>query len=144
MELPDARREQQTAHTLSRVPFKYDVSDLVLQETRHALRRLAAVPVDREFAERLTALLAAHGATVSRQYTRRYERRDQEATEIQTEYAEYFINFPDGTERAYKLRMRTTAPFVIYFPDGFELHGAEVSRSSIRDKPTIILYLPRE
>ena len=144
MELPDARREQQTAHTLSRFPFKHDVSDLVLQETRHALRRLAEVPVDQEFAERLTALLEAHGATVSRQYTRRYERRDQEATELQGEYAGYFINFPDGTERAYKLRMRTTAPFVIYFPDGFELHGAEVSPSSIRDKPTIILYLPRE
>ena len=120
-----------------------DLSDLVLQTTRRPLQKLDDVPVDREYAERLTSLLKAHGATVSEQYVKTYERRGQCLKDAQAEYSGYMIVFPAGTERAYKLRMHTTAPFVIYFPDGFELHGAEVSRVSIGDKPTIILYLPR-
>ena len=121
-----------------------DVSELVLQTTRRPLQKLDDVPVDREYAERLTSLLKTHGAMVNERYTRAYVRRGQCLKDAQAEYSGYTIIFPAGTERAYKLRMRTTAPFVIYFPDGFELHGAEVSPTSIRDKPTIILYLPRE
>lgn len=142
MELPDARIPQH--RTVNRIPLEADASDIVLQDTRHPLRRMEEVPVDQQYTDQLSALLEAHGATISKQYTKTYKRRGQQWEEVQSEYIGYAITFPDGTERAYKLRMLTTAPFVIYFPDGFELHGAEVSPISVSGRPIIVLYIPKD
>lgn len=119
-----------------------DVSDLVLEKTRHPLHRLEEVPVDQQYEQRLTLLLAEHGALLYKQYTKPYQRLGPSGEKIPSCYDSYTVIFPPGTTRAYKLRLRSTTPFEILFPDGFRLHGAEVSPMSIWAQPLVIFYLP--
>ena len=120
-----------------------DLSDLVLEKTRHPLHRLEEVPVDQQYEQRLTELLAEHGALLHKQYTKAYKRNGPGYEQVAAIYHTYTILFPPGTTRAYKLRLRSTTPFEILFPDGFKLPGAEFSPMSVWAQPLIILYLPK-
>lgn len=50
-------------------PASSDLSDLVLEKTRHPLHRLEEVPIDEQYERPLTALLAEHGALLHKRYT---------------------------------------------------------------------------
>ena len=134
--------EPVTRHSASQAASS-DLSDLVLEKTRHPLHRLEEVPVDQEYEQRLTELLAEHGALLHKQYTKAYKRYKPGYEQVAAIYHVYTILFPPGTTRAYKLRLRSTTPFEILFPDGFKLPSAEFSPMSVWAKPLIILYLPK-
>ena len=135
--------QEPTIHRSASQKDSSDLSDLVLEKTRHPLHRLEEVPIDEQYEQPLTALLAEHGALLHKRYTKAYKRCSPGYEHVAAIYHVYTILFPPGTTRAYKLRLRSTTPFEILFPDGYRLHGAEFSPMSIWAQPLIILYLPK-
>jgi hypothetical protein len=106
---------------------------------------LEEVPVDHEYTDRLIALLESHGASFTRLYTRNYLKQHPNRRTTHAEYSAYEITFPEGTERAYKLRFRQTSPFIVYFPDGFELHGSVLyPLQKVGGTPITVLHLPKD
>ncbi|HEU5381149.1 MAG TPA: hypothetical protein VFV38_37470 [Ktedonobacteraceae bacterium] len=114
-----------------------------LPETRHALLKLSHIPVDHEYTHRLIPLLEAHGAVCRETHRGEYMKPLPQGGRLAVNYSEYEITFPPGTFREYGLRLMRSAPFVIYFPDGFSQPGSELyplARGE-RDKPTVVLHL---
>lgn len=107
-------------------------------ESREKLERLANVPVDELYAERLKALLEAHGAKMTLTEMKHYP-PDGSARW----YFLYTIDFPEGTYREYGMQLVRSIPFTISFPDGFTQPGTEVYRVSagLDEPPTVLLYL---
>ena len=107
-------------------------------ESRGKLERLTNVPVDELYAEQLTTLLEVHGAKMTLTEMKRYPPDGPERW-----YFLYTIDFPEGTYREYGMQLVRSAPFTIYFPDGFTQPGTEQYRitTGLDEPPIIVLYL---
>ena len=110
-------------------------------ESRKKLERLMNVPVEKDHAQRLTDLLEAHGARL----TLTHRKRSPSEGPARTVHF-YTIDFPTGTYREYGMSLSRSAPFTIYFPDGFEQPGADLYKidCALDDPPMICLYLLKQ
>lgn len=81
---------------------------------------LEQVPIDLPYLERILSILTSHGATLT-------ETRDctENPGETYGNYKEFTIDFPEGTKRLNGLTRWQSQPFVLYFPDGYELHATQ-------------------
>lgn len=113
-------------------------SRATFQAPREMLTRLSDVPVDTQHVKHLNELLVAHGATVTPVLV-----KPEEATRA---YYLCTIDFPEGTYREYGMMLLRSSPFIIYFPDGYGLHGAELygTAAALDETPKILLYLSRQ
>lgn len=111
------------------------------EESREKLPQLTNVPVDEEYAQRFTTLLESHGAICTRTKSECY-RSEEPARTI----CFYTIDFPEGTYREYGMQLLRSAPWTIYFPDGFKQPGADLYKQGgvLEDHPTVCLYLLKE
>jgi hypothetical protein len=102
-----------------------------------ALTTLKRVPISQLFVNAMTRVLTDHGATLAE--TRDYPQFDPP-------YKEYTITFPAGTVQAFGMSLMHSSPFVILFPDGYELHGKELwtSERASGNRATIIFFLPED
>lgn len=87
------------------------------------------------FIDEVKELLASHGASME-------EIEDHPAHGEQ--FKVYTITFPEGTTRAYGLRMMRSHYFRISFPDQFELQGLEMwpLAQGENDRPINAFQLP--
>lgn len=108
------------------------------RESREKLTRLTDVPVDTQHVKHLTDLLVAHGAKVTPVLV-----KPEGATRT---YYLCTIDLPDGTYREYGMMLFRSSPFIIYFPDSYELHGAELygTTAALDEMPKILLYIPKQ
>jgi hypothetical protein len=110
-------------------------------QSRQTLVQLTGIPVDQAFTKRLLKLLELHGAKATHTNTaQRYLEDGKTST-----YHEFTIDFPAGTQREDGMMLYRSAPFTIYFPDGYELPGVEFPSISVlsEKKSLIILHIPR-
>jgi hypothetical protein len=77
------------------------------------------VPIGAAFLAIMTRILTAHGATLA-------ETPEPPPAGMEDDVKMYTLTFPPGTRRSDELMMRRSQPFVILFPDGYQLHGAEL------------------
>lgn len=116
-------------------------NDNIFPASRKTLVQLTGIPVDLAFTKRLVKLLEEHGAKATHTRTaQRYLADGKMCT-----YHEYTIDFPAGTQREDGMMLYRSAPFTIYFPDGYELPGVEIPSVSMLSakKSLIILHIPR-
>lgn len=108
--------------------------------SRKKLERLMNVPVEKEHVKRLTDLLESHGACL----TLTHRKRSSEGPARIVHF--YTIDFPPETYREYGMSLLRSAPFTIYFPDGFEQPGADLYKSDCApgDSPMVCLYLLKQ
>lgn len=105
------------------------------QAREYPLTTLKQIPISQPYINVMTQILTEHGATLT-------ETKDYPIGEHS--YKEYTVTFPSGTCRSFGLQMMRTRPFIILFPDGYQLHGAELWPLFRRegDQATTIFYLP--
>ena len=84
-----------------------------------SLSSLAHVPIIPAYRDLLTRLLAEHGATLM-------ETGVAPPKNVDASARMYTVTFPPGTVQVDGIVFCRSFPFVIHFPDGYALHGAQL------------------
>jgi hypothetical protein len=93
---------------------------------------LKHVPIEERYLSIVTRLLTKHGATLT-------EADEAPPPNIEDNDAKmYTATFPPGTVRANGMIIHRSVSFLLLFPDGYHLHGAELWPIGLHESDTCI------
>ncbi len=90
------------------------------------LATLDAVPILPAYVALMTRILAEHGAALT-------ETGDAPPQNVDSAARMYMVTFPPGTMRVDGMVFHRSFPFVIHFPDGYTLNGAQLWPIMLRE-----------